>query len=75
MKDYSDWRRVLRNMLKGISYLSISPRPYKHRYNSLSRNDLTPEQKDAVELSSDFHEIGRDLEKAIEQFKIEHFQN
>ena len=73
MGDYSEnkGRRILRNLLKGMSYISLFGNPHRYRDSIHSRTDLTPEQKDAMTLSSDWQRMGKDLEHAIEQFKTE----
>ena len=77
MEDYSGnrsrriRRRVLNNFLKGISYLNIFGNPHRYHDSIHYRTDLTPEQKDAIALSSDWQRVGKDLEYAIKQFKTE----
>ena len=77
MEDYSEtgWKKVFRNLLKGVGYLSIFPRPYSSRNKLDSGNDLTPEQKDAAALSSDWRKVGKDLEDAFEKFRSENLLN
>ena len=71
MEDYSEtgWRRVLRNLARGIGYLSIFPRPrrYNLRNKPYSGNRSTPEQ----EVDEAWKEVGKNLEDAIEKFRTE----
>lgn len=71
MEDYSETglRRVLRNLLKGASYLCIFGNPHRHRDSLYSETNLIPEQRDAIALSSDWQQVGKDLWAAIEELE------
>ena len=66
----------LRYFLEGMASLSIFENLPSYELDDIYSNEnLTPQQKDAIALKSDWEKAGQDIKKATEDFYKENIEN